>query len=561
MIAFRRLHPAARSHGPDLVLGLAVAVARLAFSIRRSTFFLSPDEPANLGVARWLARRGGWNMFDASTFQPGFGTLLAPLVRIVPDPVAGFRIALAMNSAIGGVSAVVLARLLRRLVAANREQACWIAFLIGVLPASLSASAHVWAEPLVTLSFLGTLHGLITFVDHGRLRSAALASLAAIGGHLSHHRLLPLVAVTVTIVVGSLAGQRRFGAAAWVAGSMSICFVASVGYARWVIDSVWEQPGEVNSISTMAAKVRHPEAVLDSAAGQAWYLLTTTGLVFGFGVIEVVRSALRPNRSRLIGCSHARLLLLTFAPLFATSIVFMAGRDRPDHLVYGRYNDAIAWPILAVGGYWLIDAAKTRRIAEVVRTWVIVGLVSAELAAISWLLHRRQFAAGDAVWAMIPGLAPLWSSGHVRPVVLTCVALCVGGLIAVVLATIRNQALAATIAAVVCVIGGWRTESALSPEWSTLERSTRSVSELGEASIEPDSAFVIRGIWFEEMKWVFAYQWALPGHRFSSAPAAGPGTTYAIGKSWDPDVSGTDRIVWDDPASDLVIWVASDTGG
>ena len=43
------------------------------------------------------------------------------------------------------------------------------------------------------------------------------------------------------------------------------------------------------------------------------------------------------------------MLAVTVAPLLLTSVVFMADRPRPDQFVYGRYNDAVMWPVIVLG--------------------------------------------------------------------------------------------------------------------------------------------------------------------------------------------------------------------
>src|SRR5690606_22404847 len=66
-----------------LVAGLVVAAVRFWFAVDRRVFHVVADEPGQLAMARWLSGGTRWNMFDHSTWRPGYSLVLAPIFWLV----------------------------------------------------------------------------------------------------------------------------------------------------------------------------------------------------------------------------------------------------------------------------------------------------------------------------------------------------------------------------------------------------------------------------------------------------------------------------------------------
>jgi hypothetical protein len=94
-----------------LVAAAAVATVRAAYGWGRVSFLHSPDEFAIGGMARYISGTADWNMFVASTWRPGYATVLAPLFWITSDPEWFVRLALIVNAVVAGWSAMFLARI------------------------------------------------------------------------------------------------------------------------------------------------------------------------------------------------------------------------------------------------------------------------------------------------------------------------------------------------------------------------------------------------------------------------------------------------------------------
>ncbi len=392
-----------------LMTGLVVAGARWAFSGDRRVFHVSPDEPSQLAIARWLAGGRRWNMFDHATWQPGLGTLLTPIYWFTDDGELAVRAALAVNAAIGGLSAAVLVLLCRRLTGLSALWCGVAATLAAVTPASLSASSFVWAEPLVSLSFLLTIVMLIRWFDTDHLLTAMAAIAVAVGGYTSHSRLLTLVGTTVLLTVGMELWRRRWVNAGALAVTAALVFIASAAWTRRILANVWDDPSDQNTVGAVWKRIKNPLDVAESLLGQAWYQLAATVGIAMIGTIVIARAALRPRSSEPIEhlrVVDARIVAVTTLPMLVLSAVFMSGRTRPDQFIYGRYNDAVVWPILVVGIAW-IGRRITRGFER--RHLVLAAATGVSIMGLGLAVDRLH---GDAirerygVRGMIAGLLP-----------------------------------------------------------------------------------------------------------------------------------------------------------
>src|SRR5699024_10401163 len=74
------------------------------------------DESAYLAMARYLAGVGEvWNIGPASAYSPGYSILIAPLFRIVSDPILLFRSIVVVNIVLGGLLVLLYEAVARRL--------------------------------------------------------------------------------------------------------------------------------------------------------------------------------------------------------------------------------------------------------------------------------------------------------------------------------------------------------------------------------------------------------------------------------------------------------------
>jgi drug/metabolite transporter (DMT)-like permease len=127
-------------------------------------------------------------------------------------------------------------------------------------------------------------------------------------------------------------------------------------------------------------------------------------------------------------------------PLVMTSVTFMADRERSDQLVYGRYVDAIVWPLVAHRGGR--RRQRPRRPGQR-RTRVDTVILSATAITcgtfgliVAWR-HGDQLAGDVGLRMMVPGLLPHIGGADGVPV-LRITATTIAVLVAMILAMRRR---------------------------------------------------------------------------------------------------------------------------
>ena len=546
------------------LLALLVAIGRTVFNANRTSFSLAPDELATAGMARFLTGHH-FDMLAANTYRPGFSILIAPIFTVVSDPEWLVRLSLAVNAALGGLAVCWLVPILRRLTDLSGRGVLLSSGALALMPASLEASAHLWAEPLVTLTFLATLHAVLQFYDAPTFRWGIVAVLWSVAGFTSHGRLLALVGLAGVAVVGRSLAGRRLRLALVVSGVAVGAAVASSRLQDWVIGNVWHFAGDHNTSVTIVDRLGDPLQVLDSAIGQVWYQLCASALLFGLGVVELtrrVRCRRGPEAQR-----DAIIVLGLTLPLMAVSMVFMSDVVRADHVIYGRYNDAIMWPVLGLGAAWLFQGRLADSVYRGRFIMVTVATGTVALGLLLRQLHYVQFRVAG-VEAMIAGLVPIVGGGAVNVALATAVALAVFASLAGASKLDSHRSLVV----VVVVLGLLLTAGArlwvINEPYTNSFAATSSVLEIrdlaqapppGEAigvSIMPNEYrpdLTTRGQVFRAL----GYQWYLPEYEFvfDNGPSddVGPYVFAVTNDALLTREGGT--ILWSDPAGGMALWL------
>lgn len=549
-----------------LVAGVVVAIVRFVFAANRQIFSLGPDEMATVGMARFLSG-GEWNMLAANTYRPALSTLLAPFFAVFDDTVWLFRLGLVVNSLIAGISVWWLARIVRRLTPFGDVGVVVTSMAIALMPSSLVASAHLWAEPLVSLSFLGAMLGVLQFYDRPSARSAATPVLWTVLGFTAHGRLLPLVVLVAAIVVVGAARARHRAAALVAVLTAGVGGTASMLYTRWIVGEVWEVAGSVNTTSGVLPRLRDPLQIVDSAIGQTWYQLSASALTFGLGLVVLVRRSFLRNGSSK--GTDAVLVLAMTLPLMAVSFVFMSDRARPDHVIYGRYNDAIVWPVIAVGVGWLFAERYTER--RRVSAWMIGGtaVVAVELAFLLRQMHYTQLGE-TGVLPMISGVLPVVGRGTGIDVLLVTL-VAVLAYAALIAAGSRPAWRVAPVALAGVLIAGagvrtWWALDTSEGGWGTAQR-VEEIRELDIPAGDPIGVLITPDVYGPSVTASgqvlvgLSYQWFLPEHRFvlDNGPRDSVGPyVFAVTNDQLLTRDGA-TIVWEDPNRPIALWLEPET--
>lgn len=344
------------------------------------------DEASPLAIARTLSGSRDFHLVGLS-FDAGYGILLSPIYAVVDDPELAFRLVLMTNVMLAGVTLVALRMLLIRLFDASGPIAVWSAAIALAMPGAAIHTAYSGSEVLVVLMVVVTL--LMAAMLGDRPGWMPAIGLAAVGGSLVlvHSRLSAgVVAVLVILVVSAL----RRDISLVVAGVAVIVLAAMTWGAlqlnAHVHDVVWLPSAQTSDRLGVLLDRLSLDAGM-TAAGMAWHqMVVTFGLaVVGIGYL-VATSVHRAGRP-LIGPGEWQRwkLLLILAAMAVPSAVFMTNSSLAVYMVHGRYWDALAVPIVAIGACYLLRASR-QRANQVLSGTVLVVLVT----SIGFFLVRQD---------------------------------------------------------------------------------------------------------------------------------------------------------------------------
>lgn len=538
-----------------------VVAVRWWISRERVIVHMTPDEPGQLAIARFVGRGLRWNMFDHSTWRPLYGTLLAPVTWFTDDPTTWYRAGLVLNALLGGVSCVLLAVLARRLTRRSWPVCAAMAAAVSLSPALLLTTNWVWSEALVQVTFLGFLVAALRFADTRSPAAGAAMVLLAAAGFGTHSRLLVL-ALTATLLVTYLAWQRRLavGRAVALLALLALALVAVSRFSQFVVDHVWDDPAPTNTAGGVLGRIGRVGPLARSALGQVWYQLVTTAGFTGLGAIVLVRAARR--RAQPPAALDAWIVLATVLPVVALSIAFTTDRWRPDHIVYGRYNDVAMAPVVVLGLAAVLSATRRRLLVD-------AGAVAAATALIGlvlWATSDAELAAPDVLRMMVLGLAPFVQTSPLDVLAVTAAAVgliaTVAGALALTRRTKARRAVAAVLVAALLALGYARarpvTDSALNTWASASAVQDVSGTLLPRGAdvrnrLVPESSVSIGAQWQRAM----LYEFYLPFNTMYREGGEQPvdPTPYVFAPLDDPELRKRDaELLWRDPYVSIGLW-------
>ena len=257
-------------------------------------------------------------------------------------------------------------------------------------------------------------------------------------------------------------------------------------------------------------------------------------------------------------------MLACTVPLVGVSMVFMSGRTRSDHRIYGRYNDAVLWPLLIVAIAWLVQMRRAHRPARPLVALVTLGAATIGAGYAVLEFNRDAFAESAGVRPMVAGLMPVLGTRGTIPVLrLSIVAVVVLVLVlAAALSTRRGAGLAA-LGVVALVGGGIRTHEALNTRLNSWEPTTE-VREIDDL-IPPDATLGVKFVreadypkveWDDQRRRIQLYQFSLPGHLVlrdrGVDDAVGP---YVFAPVGDRELTAAGaKVIWKDPKIQYALW-------
>jgi hypothetical protein len=380
------------SAGRRVLLGTTALVAvRLLLSAWRPGPVVLVDEVGYLTNARVLAGGVPADLLDTPFYHGGYSLLLAPLIALVDDPVAAYRLALGLNALLAAALFPLLYLLLTDAVGVPPRRAFWPALAAAAYPALTPTAGTAMSENLL---FPLTAAWLLAFAkllqapgQRTQAGWAALSGLAAAALYAAHGRMVVAVAVCAA-ALAVLAARRRLRPLTVAAGggALALGVLAARALDHHLIERNYgrRELDEAAARLSAIAGVDDVLAIAGNAVGQTWYLLVATlGLALA-----------APLLARRHGATVAALmavLLAATAGLILVSAASFPDVARPDMLVYGRYVEVVAPPLVALG-LVALPAARARP---------LVALVLAASVVVAALRTGLDAPAGASFWNVL----------------------------------------------------------------------------------------------------------------------------------------------------------------
>lgn len=329
-----------------------------------------PDEAGYIGWARKFAG------ISAETWRylPGYGLFLTPVFWLTNDISKAYPVIIFLNCVMGAAIPVLFYSVLGNFL--KGKERLIGAVVIGLYPSCILYGNFAMAE--VFLTFLYTLllwsifqwnkhrwSWVVSFVccvwmiaAHGRCGAAILGTVAAVCSSLWNK---PQRKRVVAVCCGFLAVFSLVGV--WyLSGTKSVNGV----HLREQLLQLCSMKGVWNSISTFLS--------------QNFYLILSTFGLSVFGIWNGI-SVLKKRNVPAVW-----FILITFLFSALLSAIFMNHHEKPDHILYGRYNE------FALGGIFMLGILAC---FEKKNVWQVFAVFLC-LAVFTGLRYRYDFEGIDS---------------------------------------------------------------------------------------------------------------------------------------------------------------------
>lgn len=330
-------------------LGVLIAVSHAMVAVTHGGPVAVPDVSVYLSFPQWIF---GGIAPNNPTFFPGYGFLLTPWGWMSGSGL--HTVALLFNSVAAGFSLILAARLAKSLGAGPKLEML-VGLLVAIHP-SLSASSRIgWPETCLSLAVLLTC---LAVQSNDWTRAGLITGLSL----TLHPRLIVLL---FGLVLTAMLHKRL--------KALLAALIPSVVTAILVL--YWTDSWPTERLSAAQSIGDGPSPLL-TLTGQWLSLSAGTAGLASIGLFIALRRIKTPS-------SHA---VETFLATSAIAMLILggwvlAGSDRVDTLLYGRYIDPWAIPLMVVGLVAVVNKCVTPKL-----TLAIVGsLVVALLIGLSGL--------------------------------------------------------------------------------------------------------------------------------------------------------------------------------
>jgi hypothetical protein len=409
---------------PRWTLGFVIALSTItAIVLAVSIFFIHgpstrPDELSYLLNGRVLTGHNETPLPGVRAFyQAGYSMVTAVGALFGASIEVQFRISLFLNMFFVLLTGLALYALMTRHFAISARWAALVAASISVAPSVAAYSLFAYAESLSRLLIAVVV--LLVFEISSSATVSKMIATGAVAAFLPvlHGRFVLLLPLTVLAMIGVALFTQPRRYQPLVAG-LSTCVVVYLTcdqlnmYLRneLYVASVGKEDRIVERMTTLSEW----PSILRSAAGQMWYLVSTSfGLAFvGLAVLTLAVWRHLPKRSWREALP-AMYVIATVGAVALTSSVQLAYVTRADHLIYGRYVEAVSPVLVAIACAALLASFRWR-------LWVLSLAVVAALTGILLIAtdgdRLREMIAANRYFSAPNAIALDWTRERFAPI-------------------------------------------------------------------------------------------------------------------------------------------------
>lgn len=368
-----------------------------------------PDE---FGYWAQAANMAGMDWHEAvskySWYSFGYGFLMLPFMKLMPNPIAAYRVLTGINFLLLGISPLLVYQTLSRICGGQKKERLAAISGAAMLYVSYLTYAHTtMTESLLTFLYVLLAYGLCRWFVRKSAGSLLLVLFAAGYMYMVHMRTIGILLATAVLLCLPVFwdGQKKTGnKAVWIV-SIVICIVLIV---------VLQNVGKIKLISSVGSETYSAMTQANDYAGQLGkirFLFSLKGIgyfwagFFGkvfylgcatFGLYYWGMAYLLKKVKALFVCLKRKevyqkeswlyvwCLLSHVAALLITS-VYCVRTSRLDGILYGRYHENTLPFFMAFGIVALLTQPKVKK-----RILWLIGLSSTGFFFIYTLLGMGQ---------------------------------------------------------------------------------------------------------------------------------------------------------------------------
>lgn len=362
-----------------------------------------------------------------SFYTAGFGFVTGAAAVVAGGIDGQYRISLLVNIGLVVATAAALARLAFGHFSVSRRMSRSLAIVVAVAPAVAANSLFAWSESLNRFLFVALT--LLAYEHLRRPRLATSLTMAVTSSYMviAHGRFTLVPVLTVVLFAAPVATNAL--AAGIPRLDKRLLLVSAAGIATTIVSylvftriNVWLRselyPAASGKEGRMVDKLltsSNLPSLGRSAVGQLWYVLATSFGLAAAGLLVNIRSiATGMRRPRNLQWLAPAFVFATAGTVALASALQILRVIRPDHLVYGRYLEAVS-PVFVMLGLCAVTAGS--RFAF--RAWVVgIGAVvvcAAVLTAAAGRDELRAMTSARKFFAIPNAIALDWGLKLTKP--------------------------------------------------------------------------------------------------------------------------------------------------